>query len=445
MRLSEKIASTIEQTVYQLPSFGDTFVENTDEGVKVFIANADKMVHEALAGYLVFADLITEVNEDHILLRKNDASEGLTNDKLDTVYAYIVSKNDHVLTDDFNKLILPFLDDSSTGKLAVADKHIPAVANGLDTVLRAHNINHNDFVINEGINESTVNDVMPNVRIGDTITISTKQDIEDNFGKYADKIGNINDISLWLNNGGVIEIEITDTLSDTVNGISVDVRLMDGSSKLPKDKEIKEKIGKFFTDEDMKAHLGGKRLFENFGFEVPNEEFITNHSEILTAEDVDGGGMVAKIDGGTLIYSPGKKIVRVYPDDGEAYAVEPVMNENDANRVLIAINDSENDSSVLIDSLDDMDMTMVMEQVNEEEFTKDEFKTVIDAHNVSGNEISVDDITDDMVVDFNKKFKDFLTKHPDFEIFNNDYNGEADDKFVDLLIDIINTGNLKLT
>jgi len=446
-RLGEKIAAIIEQTVYSLPSFGDTFVEDANEGIKVSISGADKMVHEALSEYLVFEDLNTEVFEDHILLTKKSIGEGLTNDKLNDIYKYVISKKDFELTNNFDKLILPFLGASNT-KLEIADNAMDVVAKGLDTVLKASGVNHTDFVISESnIHESTVTDVMPNVRIGDTIDITTEQDIKDNFGKYINKLGNLNDIALWLNNNGHIEVEISDTLSDTINGISVNVSLIDGSSKLPNDKKIKELIEKFFTDEDMKAHLGNKKLFEGvheeLGFEDPSEGYFEVNSEFDGGDELDA--KVASIDSTSLVYSPAKEIVRVYPGEGEPYLIQPVLNENDANRVLIALNDSDGDSSVLLDQLDDLGMTMVVESINEDTMTRDDIKAIVDVHNVSGKEIAADSITDKMVTDFNKKFVEFLKKYPDFELFNNDYNGEQDDKFVELLIDILGSGNLSIT
>lgn len=446
-KLDFNVASAIELAVMNLPSFGDTFVENTNEGVKISIQGADEVVHEAFSGYFAYDDMDVIPKKDHILIVKKIITEGLTNDKINDIYSYIITKKDAKLIDDFNKLILPFLGDS-VDKIEVAVDKIEVVAGGLDTVLKANGVNHDDFVVNECNTSESIADVMPNVKIGDVIEITTEQDVKDNFGKYADQLGNVNDLSMWLNNGGYVEIEITDTLADTVNGIDVDVRLSDGSSKLPNDEAIKGNIQKYFTDEDIKKHIGSKKLFENFGFEAIGEEFWKENSElndITLSTDYDADSMVAKADSGVLIYSPGRKMVKVYPTDDVPYIVEPVVNENDANRVLIAVNDSDNDSSALIDSLNDMKMKMIMEEAgNEDGFTKDEFTAIIDLHNVSGTDITKDDITDDMIVNFNIEFKQLLKKYPDFDIFSNDYEGQQDEDFKEILISILKLGNLSL-
>jgi hypothetical protein len=91
-----------------------------------------------------------------------------------------------------------------------------------------------------------------------------------------------------------------------------------------------------------------------------------------------------------------------------------------------------------------MEMIMVMESAMNEEFTKDEFKSIIDVHNVSGTEISSDDISDKLVKEFNTSIKKFLEKYPDFEIFKNDYDGEEDDEFVNMLMGVLKTGGLEI-
>lgn len=448
-KLNDNVAAAIELAIYQLPSFGDTFVENTDEGLKITIADGNLKIHEALSEYLAYEHFDVDPKEDHILVvEKRSSGDGyLDNKKLNDIYQYIITQKDKELLRDFDRLIMPFI-GGSHDKLEVKDKDtMLIIQDGIDTILSAYNVAHDNFVIGELVAESTVMEVMPNVEIGDTIEITTEQDLKDNFGKYIDKLGNINDIAMWLNNNGHMEIEITDTMADTINGLNVDVRLSDGSSKLPNESALKTAIGKFFTDEDMKKHLGNKKLFESFGFEMPNEAYLKSEptmASIVSAEGIAEGEMVARAFENSLIYSPARQLVKVYPDDGEAYVVEPVINENDANRVLIAVNDSDNDSSVLIDKLTDMEMIMVMESAMNEEFTKDEFKSIIDVHNVSGTEISSDDISDKLVKKFNTSIKKFLEKYPDFEIFKNDYDGEEDDEFVNMLMGVLKTGGLEI-
>ena len=446
-KLDSNIASAIELAVMDLPSFGDTLVENTNEGVKISIQGADEVTHEAFSEYFAYENMDVTPKKDHILITKKIITEGLTNDKINDIYSYIITQENLKLTDDFNKLIMPFL-GNSIDKIEVADDAMEIVAGGLETVLKAHDVNHDDFVINEYNASESIADVMPNAKIGDVIEVTTDQDVKDNFGTYAEQLNNADDLSMWFNNGGYIEVEITDTLADTVNGVDVDVRLSDGSSKLPNDNTTKESIKKFFTDEDIKKHIGNKKLFESFGFEAIGEDFWKENPELednTLSSDYDQDSMVAQTDSGTLIYSPARKLVKVYPTDDVPYAVEPVVNENDANRVLIAVNDSNGDSASLVDNLGDMKMTMVMEEVaNEDEFTKDEFVTVVAPHNVSGTDITANEITDEMVSEFNTKFKEFLKKYPDFDIFLNDYEGTQDDEFIEILIDVLKSGNLSI-
>ena len=75
---------------------------------------------------------------------------------------------------------------------------------------------------------------------------------------------------------------------------------------------------------------------------------------------------------------------------------------------------------------------------------KDEFVTVVAPHNVSGTDITANEITDEMVSEFNTKFKEFLKKYPDFDIFLNDYEGAQDDEVIEILIDVLKSGNLSI-
>lgn len=78
--------------------------------------------------------------------------------------------------------------------------------------------------------------------------------------------------------------------------------------------------------------------------------------------------------------------------------------------------------------------------------TKKRLAEILNKHSIGKNkaELKETDITDAMTKKYDQDFATFSKKYPDFNIDEDDYGGEADDAFIDMLISVANTGGFKL-
>jgi len=67
-------------------------------------------------------------------------------------------------------------------------------------------------------------------------------------------------------------------------------------------------------------------------------------------------------------------------------------------------------------------------------YDKQETIKYLNANSVADQELTADDVTDEVVDMFNDLLGKFIEKHPEFDLDSDDYNGEVDDKFMDEVI-----------